>query len=222
MLQGDSQENWSARQMPVNDFSADSFFGYRECIDFVKRKSKKHLTSANQVLMQANIIKKEKRVVDDEIVKQAEVTVLTRDNYALPDTAGNVSIIIDAACNACDVSLEQLSIKARPDNIVAARRIVSLFVRWHAFLGALAVGKLFKRDHSSIIHLCSSCCNELEKECEPFFSKFHRANNTLPEELKIIFNKDESYLEQFKKQMKLKRQSTSKSGKQVQTILSQP
>lgn len=89
-----------------------------------------------------------------------------------------VERIIYLVCGVTNTPYQFILGKSRSREIVEVRHIAMYLVCWHTTLSLKAIGKIFNRDHSSVIHARDTVSDLLDTSAE-FRYKFKSINDKL-------------------------------------------
>lgn len=73
----------------------------------------------------------------------------------------NPAEIISRVCEAFGVTQKQMELPTRQKNILTARQVVMFILMKHTALGCVAIGKLFNRDHTTVLHACGKIKDDM-------------------------------------------------------------
>jgi len=88
--------------------------------------------------------------------------------------------IINAVCNALDVHFESLAGKNRSNENAEARFIIFQLLRLHTKLSFKQIGKLFNRDHSTVMYGVETFSDLVGGRNKAFMAKLQKVEAELP------------------------------------------
>jgi len=105
---------------------------------------------------------KASKLQTEEVSKlNARLQYYQRENYALRsqlrkflamEAPNDYEEVLDNACKVCDITMDELTGRCRQRHLVVARHICFYILRNEFNLNLKQIGKLFNRDHASVIH----------------------------------------------------------------------
>ncbi len=83
-------------------------------------------------------------------------------------------MLINRVCSIYNITKKDIKANVRFREIVEARKIVMYILHKHYKMSSTATGKIFKKDHSTVLHACKSVLGLME-----FDKEFNNRVNSL-------------------------------------------